>query len=156
MRLLVDTHYWLWYLLAPEKLSADTQALFRSDENEVFLLVASAWEIGIKHALGKLRWPLAPGDYIPDRTVALGHRTAPIELRHVVHIAQLPLHHRDPFDRVLVAQAQVDGLKLVTADRQLTAYAVDQVWAGQGQGEVDPQGRGSADSLSSARTPNAR
>ena len=117
----------------PEKLNADTQALLRSDEHEVFLSVASAWEIVIKHALGKLRLPLPPGDYIPDRTVALGHRTAPIERRHVLHLAQLPLHHRDPFDRVLVAQAQVDGLKLVTADRQLAAYAVDQVWAGQGQ-----------------------
>jgi PIN domain nuclease of toxin-antitoxin system len=129
VRLLVDTHGWLWYLLAPEKLNADTQALLRSDEHEVFLSAASAWEIVIKHALGKLRLPLAPADYIPDRTTALGHRTAPIELRHVLHLAQLPLHHRDPFYRVLVAQAQVDGLKLVTADRQLAAYAVDTVWA---------------------------
>jgi PIN domain nuclease of toxin-antitoxin system len=133
VRLLVDTHCWLWYLLAPEKLNPDAQSLLRSDEHEVFLSAASAWEIVIKHGLGKLRLPLPPAEYIPDRVAALGHGTAPIELRHVLHLSQLPLHHRDPFDRVLVAQAQVDGLRLVTADRQLAAYAVELVWAGTGQ-----------------------
>jgi PIN domain nuclease of toxin-antitoxin system len=133
VRLLVDTHCWLWYLLAPEKLNADAQGLLRSDEHEVFLSAASAWEIVIKHALGKLRLPLPPAEYIPDRVTALGHRPAAIELRHVLHLAQLPPHHRDPFDRVLVAQAQVDGLQLVTADRQLEAYAVELVWAGTGR-----------------------
>jgi len=102
----------------------------RSDEQEIFFSVASAWEIVVKHALGKLSLPLPPPQYIPERMAALGHRSAPIEQRHVLHLAQLPLHHRDPFDRILVVQAQLDGLRLVTADRQLAGYSVDLVWAG--------------------------
>jgi len=133
VKLLVDTHCWLWYLLAPEKLNADAQSLLRSDEHEVFLSTASAWEMVIKHGLGKLRLPSPPDQYIPDRLAALGHSSAPIEQRHVLDLAQLPLHHRDPFDRVLVTQARLDGLRLVTADRQLKAYAVDLIWAGPGQ-----------------------
>lgn len=132
MRLLVDTHCWLWYLLAPEKLNADTQALLRSDEHEILLSASSVWEIVIKHALGKLRLPLPPATYVPERMKALGHASVAIEQRHVLHLAQLPAHHRDPFDRILVAQAQLDDLRLVTADQQLTAYAVDLVWAGTG------------------------
>jgi PIN domain nuclease of toxin-antitoxin system len=71
--------------------------------------VASAWEIVVKHGLGELRLPLPPAEYIPERLTVLGHRPATIELRHVLQLARLPLHHRDPFDRVLVAQAVVDS-----------------------------------------------
>lgn len=130
MKLLVDTHCWLWYLFAPEKLNAEAQRVLRSQEHDIFLSVASAWEIVVKHGLGKLHLPLPPAEYVPERLTVLGHRPATIELRHVLHLARLPLHHRDPFDRIIVAQAVVDTLRLVTADRQLLAYGVDAVWAG--------------------------
>lgn len=85
MKLLVDTHCWLWYLLAPEKLNARAQELLRGDESEIYFSAASAWEIVIKHALGKLVLPLPPAEYIPDRTAALRHHLAAIEMRHVLH-----------------------------------------------------------------------
>jgi PIN domain nuclease of toxin-antitoxin system len=129
VRLLVDTHCWLWYLLAPEKLNAGAQALLRDDAHEVFLSAASAWEIVIKHGLGKLRLPTRPETYIPERMTALGHTSLSVDQRHVLWLTQLPLHHRDPFDRIIVAQAHVDGLRLVTADRQLASYPIDVFWA---------------------------
>ncbi|HEY9420902.1 MAG TPA: type II toxin-antitoxin system VapC family toxin [Thermoanaerobaculia bacterium] len=133
MRLLIDTHCWLWYLLEPEKLNPDAQTALREPENEVFFSAASAWEIVVKFALGKLDVPLPPSKYIPDRLRALGHRELPIRQDHVLRIEALPAHHRDPFDRLLVAQAQEEALTLVTADKVLKSYDVPVLWAGLGK-----------------------
>jgi len=130
VRLLVDTHCWLWYLLAPERLNSRAQELLREPDNEIFFSSASAWEIVVKFALGKLELPLSPSKYIPDRVASLGHQSLPIRQDHVIRIEALPLHHRDPFDRILVAQAQVESLPLLTADGALTAYDVPILWAG--------------------------
>ena len=130
MRLLVDTHCWLWYLLAPERLNPKAQEILRDPETEVFFSTASAWEIVVKFSLGKLELPLPPSRYVPDRLAALGHQSLPIRLDHVLKIESLPAHHRDPFDRILVAQAQVDSLSFLTADRLLVAYDVAISWAG--------------------------
>ena len=133
MRLLVDTHCWLWYLLAPERLNAQAQEILREPDNEILFSAASAWEIVVKFALGKLELPLPPSEYIPDRIATLGHQPLPIRQDHVIRIEALPLHHRDPFDRILVAQAQVESLPLLTADGALTAYDVTVLWAGLGK-----------------------
>ena len=87
--------------------------------------MASVWEVSIKFALDKLRLPEAPDRYVPDRLALSMTRILPIELRHALHVAQLPPHHRDPFDRMLVAQALIERMPVLTADRRFTAYGVE-------------------------------
>jgi PIN domain nuclease of toxin-antitoxin system len=129
MRILLDTQCWLWMLLSPERFSARARALVEAHENDLYLSAASAWEIAIKHALGKLRLPDPPAVYVPDRAAALGVRSLPIEQPHALHVATLPAHHRDPFDRMLVAQAQLDDLPILTADPIIRAYDVTTIQA---------------------------
>jgi len=131
LRLLVDTHCWLWYLLAPDRLNDEAQAALRNRDHEIYFSAASVWEIVVKFSLGKLNLPQPPADYVPARLAALGHQSLPILQRHVLQIEQLPVHHRDPFDRVLVAQAQVEELRLLSADETLTHYDVPLLWARQ-------------------------
>ena len=130
MRLLIDTHCWLWYLLTPDKLNRDVQAVMSDAGHEIFFSAASVWEIVIKSALGKLELPAVASEYIPSRLATLGHQSLAIDQRHVLQVERLPAHHKDPFDRILVAQAQVEDLRIVTADPALTFYDVPVVWAG--------------------------
>ncbi len=94
-------------------------------DNELFLSAASSWEIAIKYSIGRLELPVPPGEYIPDRISATG--VVPIAISHadVLQIAGLPMHHKDPFDRLLVAQALERGLTIVTADSVLARYGAD-------------------------------
>lgn len=124
MRILLDTQCWLWMSLAPERFSPRARRLVEAKETLLYLSAASAWEIAIKHALGKLRLPQPPGLYVPARVAALGVQPLPIDQRHAVHVATLPPHHRDPFDRLLIAQAQLDDLSILTADPLFDAYDV--------------------------------
>jgi len=124
MRILLDTQCWLWMSLSPERFSPHARSLVEATEHELHLSAASAWEIAIKHALGKLRLPEPPARYVPTRLDALGVRPLPIEHAHALHVAALPAHHRDPFDRLLIAQAQLDDLSILTADPLFTAYDV--------------------------------
>ncbi|MEM7582273.1 MAG: type II toxin-antitoxin system VapC family toxin [Acidobacteriota bacterium] len=122
MRLLLDTHCWLWMQVAPERISASARDQLEDPANTLFLSSASSWEIAIKWALGKLPLPQAPEDYVPRCLERQGVLGLPIQHRHALHTAKLPPHHNDPFDRLLIAQSQVDQLTLVTADRKLMAY----------------------------------
>ncbi len=124
MRILVDTHCWLWMLAQPERFSPATRELLEDAGNELFLSAASSWEIAIKHALGKLELPEPPSRFIPARMIASGVVGLSIEHRHTLAVAGLPHHHRDPFDRLLVAQAIVESLPIVTADLQLARYEI--------------------------------
>lgn len=124
MRVLLDTQVWLWMLAAPERLSMRSRALVVSVETELVLSSASAWEIAIKHALGKLHLPEAPETYIPRLMARTGVTPLPIHHRHALHVASLPLYHRDPFDRLLVAQAQLEDLPILTADPGFRQYDV--------------------------------
>ncbi len=124
MTFLLDTHVWLWMVVAPERLSAAARRLVTSEDNELLLSAASAWEIAIKHALGKLQLPGEPADLVPEWMERTGVTPLPVLHRHALHVASLPAHHRDPFDRMLVAQAQVEELTLLTADRQFERYSV--------------------------------
>ena len=129
MRILLDTQCWLWMSLSPERFSARTRALVEAREHVLYLSAASAWEIAIKHALGKLRLPEPPLKYVPARVAALGVQPLAIEHQHALQVATLPAHHRDPFDRLLVAQAQVDDLPILTADPLFGAYDVKTIAA---------------------------
>lgn len=121
MRLLLDTHVLLWAVANDPRLT-ETQARAISEE-EIHLSAASVWEIGIKRAIGKLDVP----DEIFDIAVDAGCRPLPISWAHAQAAAALPLHHADPFDRMLVAQARHEGLRLASSDPRLTAYDVDLV-----------------------------
>lgn len=129
MRILLDTQCWLWMHLAPDRFAADVRRTIVSAEVELFLSSASVWEIAIKHALGKLRLPVRPERYVPTRLQRSRVLALPIDHAHALRVGLLPPHHRDPFDRMIVAQAQVERLTLLTADRQLAPYDVRVMWA---------------------------
>ena len=119
MRVLLDTHVLLWAVLNDPRLTvAQAQAIY---EGEVYLSSASVWEIGIKRAIGKLDVP----DDLFDIAVDAGCRPLPISWTHAEAAAALPLYHADPFDRMLVAQARCEGLRLASSDTKLGAYDVD-------------------------------
>lgn len=129
MRLLLDTQCLLWWFAQPERLNASAIKHIGNEANELWFSAASVWEISIKSSIGKLPLPEPVEDYVPSRVKAIGAETLPIFLSHALRVAILPLHHRDPFDRVLVAQAQVEGFCLVSSDSVLAKYKVDLLWA---------------------------
>lgn len=108
-----------------ERMSQPARALLRDPENQIFLSAASSWEIAIKYALGKLPLPLPPVEYVLSRMETSGTSPLPIQHSHALHAGSLPRHHADPFDRLLIAQAQLEQLRILTADRQFEAYEVD-------------------------------
>lgn len=124
MKVLLDTECWLWMALTPERLSAAARALVESTDNELYLSAASAWEIGIKYALRKLRLPEPPMPYVPSRMRTLRVLSLSVEHTHALQVSVLPPHHRDPFDRLLIAQAQLEDLPVLTADRVFERYDV--------------------------------
>ena len=124
MRYLLDTHTLLWARAAPDLLSADALAVLESADNAPYLSIASLWECAIKSSIGKLD---VPDDFY--RTVAGDYEILGIDVSHVEACASLPMHHRDPFDRMLVAQARIGGLTLVTRDQDIAKYDVPVVTA---------------------------
>ncbi len=125
MRLLLDTQVWLWMLASPERLSRKARPLVVSADNELLLSAASGWEIAIKYALGKLQLPQPPEVYIPPLIARTGITPLPVYHRHALRVASLPALHRDPFDRLLIAQAQLEGVPILTADRTFHLYEVE-------------------------------
>jgi PIN domain nuclease of toxin-antitoxin system len=124
VRLLLDTHVFLWYITADPKLPASFRASSQNPANEVYLSVASVWEAVIKYHLGKLPLPAPPADFLPQERDAHGIASLPIDEGAMSHLASLPSLHRDPFDRLLVAQALQHGLTLVTVDPDIADYPV--------------------------------
>ena len=124
MKPLLDTHVFLWYISADSQLPVVFRDTIRDPANEVYLSVASVWEAVIKYALGKLPLPEVPEAYLPRQRAAHHILTLPIEEEALAHLAKLALLHRDPFDRILIAQALQHGLTLVTVDDAVRAYAV--------------------------------
>jgi PIN domain nuclease of toxin-antitoxin system len=130
VRLLVDTNAWLWMIANPQRLGPTAQELVEDRRNELFLSAVSSWEIVIKHAMGRLDLPASPETLIPEQMRRSGVTGLPIEHAHAIRVGALPLHHRDPFDRLLVAQAQIESLAILTADPVFGRYAVEVVRAG--------------------------
>jgi PIN domain nuclease of toxin-antitoxin system len=124
MRLLLDTHVFLWYISADPKLPATFRAAIQDPANEVYLSVASVWEAVIKNGLGKLPLPGPPADYLPQQRDAHGIATLPVDEGAMSPLASLPPLHRDPFDRLLIAQARLEGLTVLTADSAFEVYDV--------------------------------
>jgi PIN domain nuclease of toxin-antitoxin system len=124
VRLLLDTQCWLWWFAQPEKLNESVIEQIADEANELWFSVASIWEIGIKVSIGKLPLPEPIGDYVSTRMTQLGARSLEITAPHALRVATLPLYHRDPFDRMLIAQAQVEKMTLVSADSMFNQYEV--------------------------------
>ncbi len=121
MRLLLDTHLLVWAMGEPERLPAGCAAMLEDPSNNLVFSVASLWELVIKQALGRPDFNLEPS-LLRQALLSGGWQELPIEASHALAVSQLPPLHRDPFDRLLLAQAQVDGLLLLTADSQLSLY----------------------------------
>jgi PIN domain nuclease of toxin-antitoxin system len=124
MRALLDTQVFLWLQTAPRRLGNMLDAL-ADERTDLLVSAATAWEIAIKTGLGRLALPETPARYVPSRISAIGATALPIEIDDAVLVSDLPPHHRDPFDRLLVAQAQRHGLTLVSADEVLARYEVE-------------------------------
>ena len=125
MRILLDTHALLWALAAPDRLPAGVRYALQTAENDVFASVASAWEIAIKVALRRLDFDVPS---MENTLAASGIQTLGISLQHTARVAELPPHHGDPFDRMLVAQALCESMTLVSRDRELERYGVRMFW----------------------------
>ena len=123
MKLLLDTHVFLWLQTDPGRVGRAAETLM-DEAHELFLSAASSWEIAIKHALGRLPLPVAPSAYVPSRARRSGVQLMAVEHDDALAVADLPPYHRDPFDRLLVAQARRQDLTLVTADHELGRYDV--------------------------------
>ena len=129
MSFLLDTHVWLWLQTSRARIRPALLDQLRDGEAELLLSAVSSWEIAIKWANGRLPLPEPPASYIPSRMKRSGVRGLAIEHAHTLQVADLPRHHADPFDRLLIAQAQVEGLTIVTADPAFDAYDVPAVHA---------------------------
>lgn len=129
MSILLDTHVFLWMQTEPERLGGALD-LVEQPGSTLLLSAASSWEIAIKHGLGRLALPLTPERYVPDRMRATGVQGVPIEHAHALAVASLPPVHRDPFDRLLVAQAQALDLPILTADPVLARYPIRTIATG--------------------------
>ena len=128
MRCLLDTHSFLWWIADIPRLSGPARSLIEDDANEIWLSVVSAWEIALLVQRARLTLEMAPLLLIPQQVAANGFSVLPVHLQHTLQVGTLPFLHRDPFDRMLVAQAQVEGLTLITGDTAITRYAVSTIW----------------------------
>ena len=122
MKLLLDTHVWLWWQLAPERIRPEVKDAIGAMDNEVLLSTVSSWEMAIKIAAGKLQLPRPLEEMVPESLLQDGFANLPIQPAHCFRLKELPMHHRDPFDRMLVAQALTEACTLVSADPQLRPY----------------------------------
>ncbi len=130
MKLLLDTHIFLWLHTEPERLGEHLSAA-EDRRNELLLSAMCSWEIAIKYALGRLPLPEPPQRYVPSRMRTIGAIALPIEHSHVLAVAALPLLHRDPFDRLLLAQAQLLDVPILTADAAIAQYPVRTLLVGR-------------------------
>lgn len=125
MRLLLDTHAFLWAAGDPDQLRAQARAAIEDSANEVLVSAGVAWEVSIKAALGKLSVPADPAVWFPARVRSLGFQAIDISAAHALAAGALPDIHRDPFDRIMIAQAQIEGLTFVTRDPENHKYPIN-------------------------------
>lgn len=128
-RFLLDTHVWLWMQTEPERIAAETRAIIDTVDNELLLSAASSWEIAIKYRIGKLPLPEPPHTYVPERLRRSDTTPLAVEHAHALRVAELPEHHKDPFDRLIIAQAQLLEMPVITADETFDSYEVDVIAA---------------------------
>jgi PIN domain nuclease of toxin-antitoxin system len=124
VRILLDTHIWLWALTDAALLPNLLLARLRSSRDSFHISAASAWEIAIKASLGRLRLPADAPTFLRGAMRDMPVTELPVSIAHAARVAELPLHHRDPFDRIMIAQAQIEGLAIMTVDPAFRAYRV--------------------------------
>ena len=128
MRLLLDSHAFLWFVWSDARLSVKARDLIQDPGNEVLLSLATAWEISIKVSLGKLALDRPVTTFFREHVAANQLTVLPLSLDHATRVSELPFHHRDPFDRLLVAQCLAEQLPLVSVDEKMDAYGIQRIW----------------------------
>jgi PIN domain nuclease of toxin-antitoxin system len=128
MRVLVDTHTFLWALLENHRLSAKAKQILTSKEHELYFSLVSLWEIAVKMKIGKLNTVGSSVTYIRDEMAEYGMELLPVRYEHILQLEQLPLHHSEPFDRLLIAQAIAESLPILTHDEMFPLYPVKLIW----------------------------
>ena len=128
MKALLDSHAFIWWVLDMPNLSDLCRDILVDGDNDIFLSAASVYEIAYKAAQGRLSLPIDPAEYVQTRLATNGFESMPIGLGHALRAASLPRIHGDPIDRILVAQAQLEGLALLTADPAIGQYDVETIW----------------------------
>ena len=128
MRLLLDTHTFIWYVTDHKKLSSTAQLLINNADNDIVLGKASVWEMAIKHSIGKLSFD-TPFDIFIARQINLNNiELLDIKTNHLIAVATLPLHHGDPFDRLIIVQAMLEGLPIIRTDVVFDTYTIQRLW----------------------------
>jgi PIN domain nuclease of toxin-antitoxin system len=128
MRYLLDTHTFLWWNIDDPQLSTIAKEIIADGSNEIFLSAATAWEIAIKAARGRLVLPEDPTRYVSNRLNLHGFQALPIQIQHAAQVYKLPMNHADPFDRLLIAQSQLESMPLITVDADIRKYEVEVIW----------------------------
>jgi len=128
MKFLLDTHIFLWWITTSQVLSQTAQDIIREGNSELYWSTASSWEVAIKYKIGRLPLPQVPELFIPTELAKNRIDSLPIVNDHSFRAGQLPIHHRDPFDRMLIAQAQVENMEIISNDRQINLYDVKIAW----------------------------
>jgi len=128
MKALLDTHVFLWWITDDQRLSSRVREIIADGTNEILFSAASGWEIAIKTRLGRLQLPDDPEIFIPEQLELNAIEVLPVQIGHALHVYQLPSHHRDPFDHLLIAQARLEKLPILTADPQISRYPVEVIW----------------------------
>jgi PIN domain nuclease of toxin-antitoxin system len=131
MKYLLDTSVFLWVLTGEDKLNPRAQEILTSSSSELHFSAVGTWEIAIKYALGTLRLPKAPWELVPQALHSWPIQALNITHEHALRVGALPMHHRDPFDRMLIAQALIEEMTLLTADRAFQRYKVDLIFCGK-------------------------
>jgi PIN domain nuclease of toxin-antitoxin system len=128
MRLLLDTHTFIWFVTDNPRLSITAKALIEDEDNEKLLSIASIWEMAIKHSLGKLSFELPFMVFIEQQMLQNSVSLLNVQISHLNLVANLPLHHRDPFDRLIIAQSMVEQFPVVGLDKVFDSYSVQRLW----------------------------
>ncbi len=128
MKALLDTHTFLWWITNDPRLSERARQIMADPGNELLLSAASGWEIAIKARLGKLKLPDDLQGFVVEQLRINAVQVLPVQMAHALHVVALPDHHRDPFDRMLVAQGQLEDLAIVTDDPLIARYAITALW----------------------------
>ena len=128
MNVLIDTHVFIWWTTEPRRLSAMVSGLLTDPSTTVLLSFASIWEMQIKLTLGKLRFETALSELVDDEINRNRFELLPIKLSHIYAVDSLPLHHRDPFDRLLIAQSKIEDIQILSIDEVFDDYGVSRLW----------------------------
>ncbi|MEK6581539.1 MAG: type II toxin-antitoxin system VapC family toxin [Nitrospirota bacterium] len=128
MRALLDTHTFIWWIMDDPKLPSYVRSIISDGDNELFFSAASCWEIAIKAQIGRIKLPSRPDIFISEQLALNAVQTLPIQVSHALHVFNLPRLHRDPFDRMIIAQSQLEDLLVLTLDPLIAKYKIKTIW----------------------------